>query len=161
NGAENLSSPCANLSDWGQKGVDKLDFGYLDPHKVHGLPEKTAVPMVNGLCAKAATLTGAGWQSEGGGESGKVAEPVDVGWPHVQHSRRSWITKKLKNTRVYDRGKVLLDPDPKSEDLLLKTGKPYDKLKMPTFYLGDKEVDAIVTWVISNRDRLITRKLAD
>src|SRR6185503_7243773 len=59
NGAENLSSPCANLSDWGQKGVDKLDFGYLDPHKVHGLPEKSSVPMVNGLSAKASLLVGA------------------------------------------------------------------------------------------------------
>src|SRR5207237_5888210 len=54
NGAENLSSPCANLSDWGQKGIDKLDFGYLDPHKVHELAEKSPtskVPMVNGLSA--------------------------------------------------------------------------------------------------------------
>src|SRR5262249_52895321 len=34
NGTEAISSPCANLSDWGQKGIDKLDFGYLDHHKL-------------------------------------------------------------------------------------------------------------------------------
>ena len=35
-------------------------------------------------------------------------------------------------------------------------GSPYDKLKMPTFYLNDDQVHAIVTFVISNRDRLIS-----
>ncbi len=151
NGAENLSSPCANLSDWGQKAVDKLDFGYLDPHKVHGLPAKSSIPMVNGLSAKASHLTSAEWKANF--PDGKVAEDVSVGWPHVDHSRTSWLTQKLKNTRVYDRGKVLLEP---SKD---DPGKPYDKLKMPTFYLSDREVNAIVTWVISNRDRLLSTKL--
>src|SRR5439155_4427015 len=32
-------------------------------------------------------------------------------------------------------------------------------LKMPTFYFGDEEVHALVTFVISNRDRLITERL--
>ena len=30
---------------------------------------------------------------------------------------------------------------------------------MPTFYLNDEQIHAIVTWVISNRDRLISEKL--
>ena len=38
-------------------------------------------------------------------------------------------------------------------------GKPYDKLKMPTFYLSDREVDAIVTWVIANRFQTPTERL--
>ena len=46
-----------------------------------------------------------------------------------------------------------------ADDPALKSGKPYDKLKMPTFYLSDRETNAIVTWVISNRDKLITPKL--
>jgi hypothetical protein len=83
NGAENLSSPCADLSDWGQKAVSKLDFGYLDPHKVHGLPEKSSIPMVNGISGKAPLLTGAEWRANF--PDGKVAENVSVGWPHVEH----------------------------------------------------------------------------
>jgi mono/diheme cytochrome c family protein/plastocyanin len=147
NGAENLSSPCANLSDWGQKGIDKLDFGYLDHHKVESLPPTHTLSMVNGVSEKAALLTSPEYRANFA--DGKIAAPVEVAWPHVDHSRPSWLTQKLKNTRVYDRGKVLLEPtsgDP---------GKPYDKLKMPTFYLSDREVDSIVTWVISNREKLI------
>ncbi|MEO6434896.1 MAG: hypothetical protein ABIP55_03930, partial [Tepidisphaeraceae bacterium] len=143
NGAENLSSPCANLSDWGKKSIDKLDFGYLDHHKAESLPATNEIPMVNGMSAKASALVGAEWRADFA--DGKVAAPVTVAWPHVAHSRVGWLTQKLNNTRAFDRGKVLLDPtkgDP---------GKPYDKLKMPTFYLSEREIDAIVTWVISNR----------
>ncbi len=166
NGMENVSSPCANLSDWGQKGVDKLDFGYLDHHKLStikidektGQPMPTVIPMVNGLSAKASHLTGAEWRADA--TDGKVAEPVTAAWPEIAHSRTAWITQKLKNTRIFDRGKVLLEPgkDPLGSNTYF-LGSPYDKLKMPTFYLSDREVDALVTWVISNRDRLISPKL--
>jgi cytochrome c551/c552 len=149
NGAETLSSPCANLSDWGQKGVDKLDFGYVDHHKVESMPnaQQVKIPLVNGLCADASKLAHMEAIAPG------TAQSVEVAWPHVDHARTSWLTQKLKNTRVYDRGKVLLEP--REDD----PGKPYDKLKMPTFYLTDHEVDAIVTFVISNRDRLISERL--
>ncbi|MGB7156726.1 MAG: c-type cytochrome [Tepidisphaeraceae bacterium] len=148
NGAETLTSPCANLSDWGQKTIDKLDFGFLDHHKVESMPnaQSVKVPLVNGLSAKSSKL--AGQPVEPG-----TAGALDLSWPHVEHSRTSWITHKLKNTRVFDRGKVLLEPRDG------EPGKPYDKLKMPTFYLTDHEVDAIVTFVISNRDRLISERL--
>jgi len=53
----------------------------------------------------------------------------------------------------------MLEPNPKADELLLKTGKPYDKLKMPTFYLTDEQVHQLVVFVISNRDKLITEKL--
>jgi cytochrome c2 len=101
--------------------------------------------MVNGLSPEAAKLVHDASQK-------KVAQPVEVAWPHVGHNRVDWITQKLANTRVYDRGKALLEPDPSKDD----PGKPYDKLRMPTFYLNDEQVQSIVTFVISNRDRLIT-----
>src|SRR5262249_55414695 len=83
----------------------------------------------------------------------EVSQPVEVGWPEVEHHRNEWITQKVKNSRIYDRGKALLEPTKDS------VGSPYDKLKMPTFYLNDEQVHAIVTFVISNRDRLIKDKL--
>ncbi|HEY8668928.1 MAG TPA: hypothetical protein VIL86_19930, partial [Tepidisphaeraceae bacterium] len=173
NGAENLSSPCANLSDWGQKSVDKLDYGFLDAHKVHELPETSPVAMVNGLSVEAANL--------GHGQldwSKPIAAVVKPAWPELEHTRMSWLSQKLKNTRIFDRGRALLEPqremdgekaklDGSGNPILRERGKPYDKLKMPTFYLNDEEVHAIVTFVISNRflvqkdrlDRLIGEKL--
>jgi cytochrome c551/c552 len=157
NGLETAVSPCANLSDWGQKSVDKLDFAYLDHHKAESLPASYSVPMVNGLSEQAANLVHtAGFT---GDAKEKVAHNVSVAWPHVGHSREEWITQKLSNTRIYDRGKNLLEPRPASQrtaGAVEDMGKPYDKLRMPTFYLSDKQVAAIVTFVISNRDRLVT-----
>lgn len=156
NGMETATSPCANLSDWGQKGLDKLDFAYLDAHKAHSLPDTHPIPMVNGLSEQAAVLAHSGAIKPDA--SAKVAEVVNVGWPHVGHSREDWITQKLHNTRIYDRGKNLLDPSSKKREdgQLENPGRPYDKLRMPTFYLSDRQIAAIVTFVISNRDRLVT-----
>jgi cytochrome c2 len=155
NGMETATSPCANLSDWGQKGLDKLDFAYLDAHKAHSLPAAHPVDMVNGLSEQAANLAHTGFTPDG---KAKVSRPVSVGWPHVGHSREDWITQKLSNSRIYDRGKNLLDPGAarRPDGQLEEPGRPYDKLRMPTFYLSDRQIDAIVTFVISNRDRLVT-----
>src|SRR4051794_17845643 len=43
NGTEAISSPCANLSDWGQKQVGKLDFGYLEPEKIESHEVKDSI----------------------------------------------------------------------------------------------------------------------
>ena len=174
NGMESVASPCANLSDWGQKQVSKLDFGFLDEHKIHSLPAQRDIPMVNGLSSKAVTdiakiVDHKDWATP-------ISENVDVAWPHVEHERAGWLTHKLLNSRVYDRGKNSLDPVRKMKDgkpvlddqgnpVLDRLadqelrGKPYDKLKMPTFYLNEEQAHAIVTFVISNRTRLISDKL--
>lgn len=148
NGAEEVTSPCANLSDWGQKGLDKLDFGYLDHHKQSELPRTSKLPMINGLSAEAANLVHEAISAEK-----KIAHEVEAAWPHVGHNRVDWISLKLSNPRAYDRGKMLLEPTDNDP------GKPFDKLRMPTFYLTDEQVQAIVTFVISNRDRLISHNM--
>jgi cytochrome c551/c552 len=170
NGTETISSPCANLSDWGQKRITQIAFEFLDHHKVQGLPPTSQIPMVNGLSAEAAdlvhTLPGdGGWASP-------IAAPVEAAWPHVEHDRVAWLTQKLRNTRVYDRGRNLLEPkrefdpatgkarlDAEGHPIIADGGKPYDKLKMPTFYLSDDQIDAIVTFVISNRDPLVSERM--
>jgi mono/diheme cytochrome c family protein len=150
NGTETISSPCANLSDWGQKQVSKLDFGYLSEHSMGELPPTSQLRVVNGLCP-------------GNVDLARVKDPqsdtVTVSWPVVKHLRQNWITQKLESTRIFDRGQNLKEPDPKSDDPNLKVGRPYDKLKMPTFYLTDDQIHAIVTFVLSNRDRLVSDKL--
>ncbi len=175
NGMETVASPCANLSDWGQKQVSKLDFGFLDEHKVHSLPPKRSIPMVNGVSAAAVTKIAKiadhkDWKTP-------IAQNVEVGWPVIEHDRTDWLTHKLLSTRIYDRGKNGLDPvrkldsdgkpmldkdgDPVLDDMagIPLRGKPYDKLKMPTFYLSEEQAHAIVTFVVSNRNRFISDKL--
>jgi mono/diheme cytochrome c family protein len=156
NGMEGQASPCANLSDWGQKMVTRLAYEFLDPHKTHDFHERGVhanVPMVNGLAAEASHI----------GSNPSASQPVKVSWPILEHTRESWLGQKLRNTRVYDRGKNLLEParssDPRTPLPLDGRGRPYDKLKMPTFYLNDGQVRSLVTFVISNRNRLITAKL--
>ncbi len=153
-GFENSSNPGTNLSDWGQKQVSKLDFGYLSEHAETELPPVSRVKIVNGLSADAVNLAHGDFDA-----SKPIAEPIPVAWPSVQHLRQAWITQKLQSTRIYDRGQFLKEPDPSSDDPNLKVGKPYDKLKMPTFYLSDDQVHALVTFVLSNRDRLVSDKL--
>jgi cbb3-type cytochrome oxidase cytochrome c subunit len=156
NGAEELTSPCTNLSDWGQKTLDKLDFGYVDAHKIESLPETKPIMMVNGLAAEASKLAFEPIDFK----TAKIAQPVHAGWPVLEHRRTSWLEQKLKNTRIFDRGRALLEPDPtEKDDVLVRTGKPYDKIKMPTFYLSDEQVHQLATFVISNRDRLISDRL--
>ena len=173
NGVENAASPCANLSDWGQKAITKLDFAFLDHHHVEHLSSheesaKSEIPLVNGISADAVKqvtehLNGKKWNEP-------IAQEAAVAWPHVDHSRDSWLVQKLKNTRVYDRGKNLLEPKRRMKDghpvldengnpIVEEQGKPYDKLRMPTFYFTDDQVHAIVTFVLSNRDKLITPRL--
>ena len=41
----------------------------------------------------------------------------------------------------------------------MRVGSPYDKLKMPTFYLNDDQVHNLITFVLSNRDRLASDRL--
>jgi cytochrome c551/c552 len=154
NGTEDMASPGANLSDWGEKRITMLDFAYLDGHK--NLPPTTRIDMVNALSAQAANI---GHTLPESGSQQAVARPVEVAWPVVEHSREHWLTHKLLNPRIYDRGKVMLDPAPRPPDAepgLAHAGRPYDKLKMPSFYLTDEQVTALVTFVISNREPLIS-----
>ncbi len=107
--------------------------------------------MVNALSARSCTLLT--------DNSASMSKPVDVAWPEVESTRTSWLQQKLENTRVWDRGQALLDPQPTSDNLDIRLGKPYDKLRMPTFYLNDDQVHNLITFVLSNRDRLISDRL--
>jgi cbb3-type cytochrome oxidase cytochrome c subunit len=164
NGMEGQASPCANLSDWGQKMVTRLAYEFLDPHKTHDLSERgvhASIPMVNALTAEATQIGST--TAAGGKGAPSVAQVVKVGWPELEHTRDSWLTQKLLNTRIYDRGKNLLEPakstNPDASLPLDARGRPYDKLKMPTFYLNERQAQAVVTFVVSNRNRLISPKL--
>ncbi|MGE5610397.1 MAG: c-type cytochrome, partial [Bacillota bacterium] len=90
NGLEGTPSPGPNLSDWGQKRVDQLDFGTLKSQ--------------------------------------------------IEPTRMAWMDQKLRSPRIYDRGRMV---------------PTLQKLRMPKFELSDRQIQALITFVISNRDRLI------
>src|SRR5206468_2609369 len=92
----------------------------------------------------------------------KLSQDVQVAWPHIDHTRQSWLEHKLLNTRIYDRGKNLIEPVREIQDgkpVITWHGRPYDKLRMPTFYLNDEQVHAIVTFVLTARDPLVSERL--
>lgn len=61
-------------------------------------------------------------------------------FPDIPNKREGFINAKLRNPRIYDRQ---------------KQKGPYDKLKMPKFYLSDDQIDAIVTFTLSRRNPLV------
>ena len=139
NGAENRSGSHIDLSEWGAKHVDTLDFGNLAHHETARMPATIALPNINGLSAGMANLVH---------DPGDTPPPPEatVGWPSVERSRAGWLTQKLNNPRVFDRGRP--------------ADRFIDKLKMPAFYLPEEDVDAIVTYVMSNRESFISDRLA-
>ena len=66
-------------------------------------------------------------------EGSKLIEKLDFGFIEIPHSREAWFTQKLKEPRIFDRGKVKL---------------PDEKLRMPNYDFTDNEIAAIVTALI-------------
>ncbi|MCG3129116.1 MAG: hypothetical protein CHACPFDD_04025 [Phycisphaerae bacterium] len=60
---------------------------------------------------------------------------------HVGHKHSSFAWHKLRNPRIWDRDKFK---------------SPYEKLKMPNFYLTDAEADALVTYLLSRQKPYVT-----
>jgi len=166
NGFETAASACTNLDEWGLKDPHKLDFGYFHEAyaKIREKPLKVYKTDHEGLEAGAAKITPR--------SRGEIAER-ELAWEHIGDARRPWLYHKLHNTRVYDRGKyphtydgrpVVTDDGRLAVDLpylsnYFAESKPYDRLKMPKFYLRDAQVHALVTYVTSIRKPLVHENL--
>ena len=59
----------------------------------------------------------------------------------IEPGRVSFARNKLGNPRIWDRGRIK---------------PPYDKLKMPNFSLADRQVDALVTFLLSRKPARVT-----
>lgn len=173
NGFEEAANACVSISseNWGLKDPHKLDFGYLDSH-IFGPQQRgeyaEGVDKVvhEGLASSAVHL---GEKPEDGTfdkiEYNQVVKK-DLIWEDIHElERRPWLYHKLHNTRVYDRGKTTLDkaqPDQVAftvGDEVAPIGKPYDKLKMPKFFLNDDQVHSLITFVTSVRQPLVSEDL--
>ena len=179
NGFEKTASTCADLDDWGTKDPHKLAFEYFDHAFEKTRQKKYPLKQLafEGRKANTARITYNGFQNKLKSDgAGKGLNQRAVAWPHIAGDRRSWAVNKLHNPRVYDRGRNRLDAidfntpglfDKKTGLIAFPSsdtkysaeeflGKPYDKLKMPKFFLSDDEVQAIVTFVTSLRKPLVT-----
>jgi len=68
-------------------------------------------------------------------EGSKPVGKFDFGLFHdIEHTVHTWIEEKLKNPRIYDRG---------------KESNHLDLLKMPNFHFSDEEIEAVTTAVLS------------
>src|SRR5262249_19531653 len=60
----------------------------------------------------------------------------------IVHTRAAFAYHKLRNPRIWDREKIK---------------RPYDKLKMPNFFLSPQQADSIVTFLLSRTQPLVTQ----
>ncbi len=152
---EQAASACTDLNEWGLKDPHKLDFGYFDHMFDREREQPSPVWKVahEGLEAGAPQVTHA---------SAKIGQR-DVKWEVMDLERRPWLYHKLHNPRVYDRGRAALDGSvgegggfDVERDAV---GRAYDKLKMPKFFLNDRQVRAITTYVTSIRRPLVSEQM--
>jgi mono/diheme cytochrome c family protein/cbb3-type cytochrome oxidase cytochrome c subunit len=122
-GYENASRPGTELTYWSEKPIAMIDFAFFSPAFDDERDEE---------------------------EFGHVYREQDEhlihhaqGNPHqeIRHNHGSFAWHKLRNPRIWDRG---------------KDKGPYDKLKMPNFFLNDHQTDALVTFLLSRRHPLVT-----
>ena len=187
NGFETTASTAPQLNEWGLKDPHKLDFGYFehaeDARREH--PASVWKADHEGLGEGATRITADSAHAKAHGQKLSFRE---VAWEHIEGDRRSWAIHKLHNTRVYDRGRYVIPADLAALEtpavkklgsagdadgkLRLEAGealgqgidKAYDKLKMPKFFMTDREAQAIVTFITSVRKPLVEpalQKVAD
>jgi cbb3-type cytochrome oxidase cytochrome c subunit len=120
-GFEGTPAPGTELTEWGEKNIHQLDFAFFG---------------------------GAYHDTLGHSDEFANLYPEDredlVAWaalsanPHadIHHTHASFATHKLLNPRIWDREKIK---------------KPYEKLKMPNFYLAPDETEALTTYLLSRR----------
>jgi mono/diheme cytochrome c family protein len=68
-------------------------------------------------------------------EGSKDLHQFDFGHVELEHARHAWIYQKLKEPRIFDKGKLIREYD--------------DKLRMPDFGFTHQEAEALTTFVLS------------
>jgi mono/diheme cytochrome c family protein len=122
-GFEEATPPGTDLTLWAQKFMSQLDFAFFSPAFDH---ERAEQPEVFG---KLYFETG---------DSDHLIRDIDGNAPtEVLHNHAAFAYHKLRNPRIWDRGKIK---------------KPYEKLKMPNFFLSEDQARSLTTYLLSLRD---------
>lgn len=129
-GFEETTPPGTDLTTWAEKPIAQLDFAFYD-HAFHDMRHSKEEIFSHVYPKDAAELNK--WSP---GENLKE---------QITHTHAAFAKHKMLNPRIWDREKIKA---------------PYDKLKMPNFYLTAQESDALTTFLLSRIPPRVTRKLA-
>ncbi|MBI4395241.1 MAG: c-type cytochrome [Candidatus Omnitrophica bacterium] len=70
-------------------------------------------------------------------EGQKEVDKLYFGYVDIEHTRQAWFFQKLKNPRIFDRGKIV---------------GYHEKLRMPDFGFTDEQAQALTTFLLSLRE---------
>ncbi len=127
-GFEGATRPGTDLTLWAQKFMSQLDFAFYSPAFEHEVEHQ---PEVFGRIY----IDSAEYENlvrDAGGNA-----PAEV-----LHNHASFAYHKLRNPRIWDRAKIK---------------KPYEKLKMPNFFLSEEEARSLTTYLLSLRSPNVTQ----
>lgn len=119
-GFEDATRPGTDLTLWAEKFMSQLDFAFFSPVFEH---EWGKEPDVWGHIYPVGTEYDDLVRDSGGNL------PAEV-----QYNHGAFAYHKFSNPRIWDRKKIK---------------KPYEKLKMPNFFLSEEEARSMVTWILS------------
>ncbi len=123
-GFEDTARPGTDMSLWAEKFMSQLDFGFYAPLFEEELEHQPEV-FANLYLETAA------------GDHDHLIRDATGNSPHtILHNHGAFAYHKMRNPRIWDRGKIK---------------KPYEKLKMPNYFLTDEEAKSVVTFLLSRR----------
>ncbi len=125
-GFENASRPGTELTYWAEKSLNQIDFAFFE----HMFESRRGESFEHLYPEDA--------------EHEHLIEDGGQREVHVMRSHASFGWHKLRNPRIWDRGKLKA---------------PYEKLKMPNFFVTDTEADALTTYLLSRMHPNVTGNL--
>jgi hypothetical protein len=120
-GFEETTPPGTDLTKWAEKPLSQLDFAFYDD-AFHDVRERKEEIFGHVYPLDADELN--------------YWSPGENPREQVTHTHGGFAKHKMLNPRIWDREKIK---------------KPYDKLKMPNFYLSNREAEALTTYLLSRR----------
>lgn len=129
-GFESASRPGTELTTWARKLLSQIDFAFF----ADGFEEdRKAQPALFGKLFPDSAEYEQLVRDCGGN--------IDI---EVEHTHASFAYHKLRNPRIWDRGKLK---------------RPYEKLKMPNFFLTEDEATSLATFLLSRQAPLVASEL--
>jgi len=121
-GFEDAARPGTDLTLWAEKFMSQLDFAFFSPiYEKEWARRRDVFGHIYPVSAEFEHLV----RDAGGNPEQEVL-----------HNHASFAYHKFMNPRIWDREKIK---------------KPYEKLKMPNFFLSEEEARSLVTWMLSMR----------
>lgn len=125
-GFEKTTRPGTELTTWSEKSLGQLDFAFFEH-----LFERDLDESFYKVYPESETFE-------------HLLRDVEQDDAHLTHTHASFGYYKLRNPRIYDRGKVK---------------GPYDKLKMPNYLLSLDQADALTAYLLSRQTPFVTAEI--